>query len=780
MDAIAVPPQVGSVALLTDGSHVRIRPAVPGDWQVVHDFAEALGRESVYRRFFGFPRRPGKIIADAVCAPVPPGAPPTHGALLALVGTRMVGLAEWHRVGRAGEAEIAFAVSDDLQGRGVATLLAEHLLDAALAVGLRRLIAVTQSDNRAMLDVFTALGVPTRPTWDEGTWLLSIDLDFGAAEREALREAEARREAVADDASLRPVLTPRGVAVIGDPAHAATRTAAANLEAFPGRVVTAGADSSALPGDAVVDLAVITSPPPLAVTAARECARRAVKALIVTATGFDPATGRDLLAVCRAAGMRLIGPGSLGIAHPAAGLNATLSDRPIRPGAAGVAVQSGGVGLALLSHLDRLAIGVGAFAGVGDKYDVSANDLLLTWERNPAIEFGLLHVASFGNPRKFARTARRLSKRIPLLAVDPEQSPAQARTAVYAQAGITTVPSLGALVAAAALVAHQPAPRGARVGVLGNTSGMVALAAAACAAAGLEVTSSVNLAPDADSGRLSRALATAAEQDACDALLVALAPTGPQAPADALGRDAVPRQAPLLAVLVDQPESVTLQQDGSGRLIPCYNDAAIAADALAACVAAARRRAAPADAPGTPPGIDRATAHGIIEACLSQAPRSQTPSGSTLNPSQQTALLAAYGIAAVQNLPAAGQFVAASTVTAWQDPLFGPLLSCARGIDPGHGTVVLAPVDFRDATRTAGGVLGADPGSAPGAAVARLADVLTRVAALVDDFAQVAAMRLTLWADEDQTLRVQAHEVSVASGERVNPYLRRLRRAPVE
>jgi len=539
--------------------------------------------------------------------------------------------------------------------------------------------------------------------------------------------------------------------------------------------VAAGADGSALPGDVILDLAVITSPPPLAVTAARACAQRAVRALIVTASGFDAATGRDLLAVCRGAGMRLIGPGSLGIAYPAAGLNATLSDRPITAGAAGVAVQSGGVGLALLSHLDRLRIGVGAFAGVGDKYDVSANDLLLTWERNPAIKFGLLHVASFGNPRKFARTARRLSRRVPLLAVDPEQSPAQARTAVYAQAGITTVPSLGALVAAAALVAHQPAPRGARVGVLGNTSGMVALAAAACAAAGLEVTSSVNLAPDADSGRLSRALATAAEQDAYDALIVALAPTGPQAPADGLGHDAVPRQVPLLAVLVDQPETVTLQQDVSGRLIPCYNDAAIAAGALAACVAAARRRAAPADAPGTLAGIDRATAYGIIEACLSQA-----PSGSILNPSQQTALLAAYGVAAVQNLPAAGQFVAASTVTAWQDPLFGPLLSCARGIDPGHGTVVLAPVGIRDATQTAAGVLGAAPGATPGATVARLADVLTRVAALVDDFAQVAALRLTLWADEDQTLRVQAHEVSAASGERVNPYLRRLRRAPVE
>jgi acyl-CoA synthetase (NDP forming)/GNAT superfamily N-acetyltransferase len=743
---------------------------VPDDWQTVHDFAETLGRESVYRMFFGVPREPGKIIADAVCAPAPPGAPAPQGALLALVGERMVGLAEWHRTGCPGEAEIAFAVSDELHGRGVATLLAEHLLDAAHGVGLRRLIAVTQSDNRAMLDVFTGLGVPTKYTWDEGAWELSIGLDFAAGDREALREAEARRERVADDASLRRVLAPRGVAVIGDPADGATRAVAANLAAFPGRLVTAGPDGGDLAKDVPLDLAVITSAPPAAVEAARACAQRGVRALIVTATGFGAAAGRELLAVCRSAGMRLIGPGSLGLAQPAAGLNATLSDRPITRGAAGVAVQSGGVGLALLSHLDRLGIGVGAFAGVGDKYDVSANDLLITWEQNPDVRFGLLHVASFGNPRKFARTARRVSRRVPLLAVDPEQSPGQARTALYAQAGITTVPSLGALVAAAALVAHQPPPRGPRVAVLGNTRGMVALAAAACTAAGLEVTGAVNLAPDADSGRLYRALASTAAGDSCDALLVALAPTGPQAPADGLGHDAVPGRIPLLAVLVDQPETVTLQQDVSGHPIPCYNDAAVAADALAASVAAARRRTGPADAPAEPDGIDRRTAEAVVEGCLSAA-----PSGSTLPPSDRTALLAAYGVTAVQTLPAAGQFIAAADVTAWQDPLFGPLLTCARGVDTGHGTVILAPAGTRDTTRTAAEVLGA-----PGPAAVVLADVLARVAALVDDFPQVTAVRLTVWMAEDHVLRVQADEVAVAPAERMDPYLRRLRRAPVE
>jgi GNAT superfamily N-acetyltransferase len=779
--AAAVPArESGSYALLTDGTCVQIRSAGPGDWQVVHDFGAGLGRESVYRRFFAVPGDPGRIIAHAVCAP-PAGAAPERGALLALRGDAVVGLAEWIGTGTPGAAEIAFTVADGLHGRGVATLLAEHLLDVAHRAGVRRLTAVTQADNHAMLEVFSALGVPAKYTYDDGTWNLGLDLDLGAADRETLLEAEANRERVADDASLRRVLSPRCVAVLGDPLAPATRAVLANLAPFPGCVEIAGPDGGDLPPDAQIDLAVITSPPETAAAAAQICAEHGAVAVIMASTGFDIEQGRALLQVCRKAGMRLIGPGSLGVARPHGerSFNATLARVPITPGGAGVAVQSGGVGLALLSHLARLGIGVGSFAGVGEKYDVSANDLLMGWEADREIRFGLLHVQSFGNPRKFARTARRLSRRVPLLAVDPEQSPSQARTALYAQAGITTVPSLGALVAAAALVAHQPAPRGGRVAVLGNTRGMLSLAAAACAAAGLTVVAAVDLAPDADAGRLreaavavTTAAATDADADAdsCDALLVALAPTASHSPVDGLDEGAVPERVALLTVLVDQAETVTLRSGGTRHPIPCYNDAAVAAAALAAATAAARRRTEPARAPAQPTGIRPGAAAPVIADVLADAPR-----GRSLYPSERSALLDAFGMRSAPAPLSADRAVAKLIVTAWQDVVFGPLLTCTRSGDSAPAAVVLAPASMTDLRDMAERALG---GQAAG--VEDLADLLARAAALVDGCPQVAAARLAAWIEDGGAIRVEAEDVAVTPGSRTDPYLRRLRRAPVE
>jgi acyl-CoA synthetase (NDP forming)/GNAT superfamily N-acetyltransferase len=772
MGATVPAQESSSYALLTDGSYVRIRRAAPEDWQAVHDFAAALGPESVYRRFFGLPNDPGRIVANAVCAPGGPATPSERGALLALRADEVVGLAQWIGTGKPGEAEIAFTVADSMHGKGVATLLAEHLLDAAHRSGVRRFTAVTQADNHAMLDVFTTLGVPAKYTYDDGTWMLSLDLELDAADRETLLEAEAWREQIADDASLRRFLDPRSVAVVGEPQASATRAVRDNLRSFAGRVEAAGPDGGDLPPGARIDLAVITSPPDLAVSAARACAEHGAAALVVTSTGFDAEQGRALLTVCRKAGMRLIGPGSLGVAHPRGGrgLNATLAQVPIAPGGAAVAVQSGGVGLALLSHLARLGIGIGSFAGVGEKYDVSANDLLMHWQDDPDTRLGLLHVESFGNPRKFARTARRLSRRIPLLAVDPEQSPSQARTALYAQAGITTVPSLGALVAAAALVAHQHEPRGPRVAVLGNTHGMLSLATAACAAAGLTVVAAVNVAPDADAGRLYRTMKLAAEDDGCDALLVALAPTAPHAPVDGLGHDAVPADVPLLAVVVDQAETVTLQPDASGRKIPCYDDAVVAAGALAAAVAAAHRRAAPVEPPAEPAGIDRQTAARVIGECFATAPR-----GRGLYQSERSALLSAYGIRSAPAPSPDGRAATRVVVTAWQDFIFGPLLTCARGGESESAAVALAPATVSDLRDMALRALGRSA-----AGLERLMDLLARTAALVDDRPEITAVRVTVWADDDGAVRIQPDDVTLAPATRVDPYLRRLRRAPIE
>ena len=806
-------------ALLTDGRSVRLRSVTPEDWRTVHDFAATLGPDSLYRRFFGAPRDPGARLADLVCAPQAEHGPPSHGGLLALLEGTAVGIAEWYRAGETDQAEIAFAVSDALQGRGVATLLAEHLMTAAERAGIRRLLAVTQGENRDMLGVFVALGLPVVRDWADGLCTLAIDLELDSAARASLLDASARREGVADEASLRGLLAPGSIAVLGDAAVPATRRLLEQLGPFPGPVHRGGPDGSGLDAAARPELAVVTSPPAEAVRAARRCAGLGVKSLIVTSTDFDRAEGLELLEVCRTAGMRLVGPGSLGVAAPHGpdGFSILLSAAPPRPGPAGVAVQSGGVGLALLSHLERLEIGVSTFAAVGQKYDVSANDLLLHWEQDGDTRIGLLHVESFGNPRKFAHTARRVSQQIPLLAVDPEQSLSQARTALYAQAGIVAVPSLGALVDAAALAVHQPPPQGPRVAVLGNTRGMVSLAVQACINAGLEVTGAVDVKPTADAQRLAAAIAEAlggpaaaaeptsaevataepasaepaasgaAERTSAErvsaanasaaraaaaaappgrepnAVLLALAPTGPDAVDLSAALDAVPQDLPVLAMLAQQPESVAVRRGGvrRERPFPCYNDAAAAAGALAAVQRAAQVKREHREPAGTPPGVDPGALRELVDDWMRESPE-----GRELGPAQSDALLTALGVSGAR----LGLSARTATVTAWQDKVFGPVLSAAR--DQGREAVtMLAPVDPGIAGEVAAHVAGV-PSPA-------FADLLCRVAVLVDACPEVASFALAFAYDRDG-VRPGVAEANLAPTENENPYLRRLRRAPVE
>ena len=766
----------GSYALLTDGRCVQIRAAQPGDWQAVHDFATALGRSTVYRRFFGYPKYPGKLLADAVCAPTTDAADRRpRGALLALLDDAVVGLAEWIRGKDPHEAEIAFAVADRLQGHGVATLLAEHLLDDAGRAGIHRFTAITQAENRAMLDVFATLGVPVTKDWDHGTWTVNADLQLDAAERVALLDAAARRERIADDASLRHLLAPSSIAVLGDSADASTSAVLRNLRGFAAPVFVGGPDGAGLPEDAKAELAVITSPPALAPQAVRVCGRHGASVAIVTSIGFDDESGRALLDACRHAGVRLVGPGSLGVINTAVrgGLNASLAPGPFTAGPVGVAVQSGGVGLAVLRHLGRLGIGIGAFAAVGDKYDVSANDLLMHWESDPDVRLGLLHVESFGNPRKFARTARALSRRIPLLAVDPEQSPSQARTALYAQAGITAVPSVGALICAATLLAHQPAPRGRTVAVLGNTRGMLSLTVQACIKAGLDVGMAHNITPAADARSLNATVAEAATSGACDAVLVALAPTVPGAQSDGLTHRVKGAEIPIIAVLADQADTVTVLRGGQGVAVPSYNDPATAAAALAAAAAATAVRDRPEVPAPELDRVDREAARLVIESCLAGTPR-----GRALYSSERTALLEAFGVPPGHAVAGRDDRDARRlTVTAWQDFVFGPLLTCARDGDGGPQATLLVPAGMTDLAALARRV---NDRPASEHEVGRLVDLLARAAAMVDVLPQLASVRLDVRLAQDGAVRVMGGDVRVTPARRKDPYLRRLRRAPVE
>ena len=508
-------PAAATYALLTDGGTVEVRPAQAQDFEAVRAMHAAMSPDNMYLRFFSMSPAAAEQEARRVCRE--PDA--DHAALLAWQDGRLAGIGAYELSGKPGVAEVAFAVPDDMHGRGIASLLLEHLVWQARQRGLRAFTAETLAENSAMLRVFADAGLPAQRRIAEGVVELTFPLPGGDDDCRLGRylEAVASRESRADVASLRPLLGPRSVAVVGASRRRATvgRAILHNLVmgGFTGPVyavnpraktpemegVPCVASVDDLPGP--VDLAVIAVPPPAVPGVAEQCGRHGVRALIVISESRG-AAGADLKAVCRRHGMRLLGPSCFGVIMPWIGLDATFTaGHPVR-GVAGLMVQSGGVGIALLEQMSRLGIGVSSFASAGDKYDVSPTDLLTWWAQDEVTQLAVLYVESFGNPRKFAGTARRVAQRMPVLTVIGARSPAGHRAAshtaaaatplasqeaMFDQAGVITARSLGELVDAAALLACQPLPAGNRVAIVANAGGAAALAADACADHGLQV-----------------------------------------------------------------------------------------------------------------------------------------------------------------------------------------------------------------------------------------------------------------------------------------------------
>ncbi len=532
-----------------------------------------------------------------------------HGALLGFLGDDLVGVASFEPEAAPETAEVALAVADRMHRRGVATLLLEHLVSLARERGVRVLTASALPENTAILRVFGDAGLSVTRHLEDGVVELSMPIPGSTAlgEPSAYLDAVAGREQRAEVASLEPLLAPRSVAVIGVGHRPGSigRFILRNIRdaGFAGALYAVnphGGDIEGIPAAATLaalpeapDLAVVTVPAGAVLDVAQECGKRGVRSMVVITSGLTSAQSAGLLDACRHWGMRLVGPNCFGVAVPGLGLDATFAVHHPAAGSAGLVVQSGGVGVALLEHFSRLGIGISSFASIGDKLDVSGNDMLQWWAEDGTTRLAVLYLESFGNPRKFARTAARVSATMPVLTVHAGRSapgqraaashtaaaaaPLITRQALFEQAGIIATTSFGELLEAAVLLASQPVPAGSRVSIVSNAGGAGVLAADACVEAGLVVatpshTAQAHLAeilpPGAALGgpvdttaavsaeAFSAALSTVAFDTGVDAVIALIVPTAASALVPALSAARLP--VPLAAVVLDQPDAVQL------------------------------------------------------------------------------------------------------------------------------------------------------------------------------------------------------------------------------
>ena len=431
-----------SDVVLADGGTARMRPSRPDDEPALLALYERLSDDSIYLRFFSPVPRPTAVQLERLTSV----DYVDHMVMVAQVGSDLVAVARYDRIEPA-EAEVAFAVADDQQRRGLATLLLEHLAVIARANGIATFWADTLPGNSKMLRVFADAGWLAESHLEDGT----VRVRFAIAPTVASVGVVEARERRAESASIARLLAPRSIAVIGAGrapgkiGHELFR----NLlrYGFEGPVYPVHPEAGSVAGvraypnvlevpDAV-DLAVVVVPAPDVLGVARQCAEKGVLGLIIISAGFaetgddGKAAERELVSLARSNGMRIIGPNCLGVVNtaPAVRMNATFA--PAQPVAGNVAFlsQSGGLGIELMSRAGDLGIGISQFVSVGNKADVSGNDLLQFWADDSQTEVVLLYLESFGNPTKFVRLARNLARSKPIVAVKSGRTTAGSRAA---------------------------------------------------------------------------------------------------------------------------------------------------------------------------------------------------------------------------------------------------------------------------------------------------------------------------------------------------------------
>ncbi|MEV0400813.1 GNAT family N-acetyltransferase [Actinoallomurus sp. NPDC050550] len=786
--------------VLADGGTAHLRPIRPGDAELLREFYARLSPESIYYRFFS----PRPRLTDREIEHFTTVDHTDRVALIATIGDAMVAVVRYDRLGTGSPyatvpespdespdtAEVAFLVEDAQQGRGLGTVLLEHIAAAARERGIRRFIADVLPENRRMTTVFRAAGYEAQQRFEDGVIRLTLDLQ----PTETSREVMGAREHRAESRSIERLLFPGSVAVIGASREAGGvgRTVLRNLLGgdFTGPVFPVHPTASAVGGVRAhptvsdvpdpVDLAVVAVPADHVNEVVAQCAAKGVHGLVVVSSGFGEAgfEGRarqdELVRLARANGMRVVGPNCLGIANtdPGVRLNATLAPTLPGRGPVGFFSQSGALGIAILRWAAERGLGLSTFVSAGNRVDVSGNDLMQYWEEDPATEVILLYLESIGNPRKFTRLARRISRVKPIVAVKSGRTtqgvplghaaraltlPDHAVSALFAQAGVVRVDSLGELFDVAQILAYQPLPTGRRVAIVGNSDSIGLLVQDAATAAELDPLAPVDLGPAAGPADFESALAEALDDDAVDAVITVFAPPvrggiDPEVAA-AIVRQAEGAAKPVVATYLGEHGLL----HGS---VPSYPAPEDGVRALVYAVRyAERRRRAPGRMPELP-GIDRPRARALVDEILAAdgAPAGDREPGAVPEPVERraadaertAALLACYGIEPAGDAVEAGDEGVVTRITTSEDPSFGAIVSFGLADltaelldDRAYRLAPLTDVEAAGMVRAirAAPLLLGHQGAEP-VDLAALERLLLRVSRLSDDLPEVARLDL--------------------------------------
>ncbi len=713
-----------------DGATVHLRPIRPDDAPRIVALHARLSAETIYFRFFNALA----TLSPAMLERFVVVDYRDRLALVAVLGDDIVAVGRYERLPSGGgdEAEVAFLVDDAHQGRGLGSVLLEHLAGAARKAGIARFVADTLPDNARMLRVFHDAGFADERHFADG--VVRVAFPIGATDTAASVAHERERQAASR--SVRRLLAPRSVAVIG-----ASRHRGRLGHEMVRRLIEGGFNGPVLPVNPSarhvagiraypsvldvpdrVDLAVVVVPTAAVAEVVDQCARKHVGALVVVSSGFAEADADGLLAerrlvgAARGNGMRLVGPAAMGIVNtdPAVSLNATFSPMP-PAGRVGFVAQSGGLGVVLLDELARRGLGVSSFVSAGNKADVSGNDLLQYWDEDPGTDVALMYIESFGNPRTFARVARRVSRHKPIVAVKSGRSGAgsvaagqdlatrqddAAVDALFRQAGVIRTDTLEELFDVAQVLAAQPLPAGRRVAIVAHSGGPGVLAADACSSAGLRVAelsaatqehlaaalpfrtrvrNPVDLAPDAPPEAFEVALSAVLLDGAVDAAIVLYTSPLPAAVERvAVAVDAGIASAPGKPVVACVLGHRGLLPGGAGRHpIPSFAFPEAAAHALGRVASYAEWRRRPTGSVVEPDDVDTAGGRRVIDDAVAAGAVPGSPAvGDWMDPGRVAELLGCYGIH-VADRSAPDDWGLGAGVT--QDALFGPLVTLWTG-----------------------------------------------------------------------------------------------------